>query len=218
MREGKKFKKLLIGVAAAAMTMLCTLPVSAATKSFKPITVKAGRCIHLLNTNIQSNAITNYSYRIQPQSSGTRYDIVYAYGGEAEALKGARTDSGQIINNTYIKSSTSSNQGMIACLKVTSGSVKLSVKITSPNAKSKLTAAYQSSSHSPLKNTRTIKKGQWIKMTRTGSNLSTLPLIVAAKKGANINRRLNTTSYENYSFKSKYLSFRRYTNKKCGKL
>ena len=53
MREGKKFKKLLIGVAAAAMTMLCTLPVSAATKSFKPITVKAGRCIHLLNTNIQ---------------------------------------------------------------------------------------------------------------------------------------------------------------------
>ncbi|MFR7953559.1 MAG: hypothetical protein ACLU4P_08995 [Ruminococcus sp.] len=76
--------------------------------------VKAGRCIHLLNTNIQSNAITNYSYRIQPQSSGTRYDIVYAYGGEAEALKGARTDSGQIINNTYIKSSTSSNQGMIA--------------------------------------------------------------------------------------------------------
>ena len=40
MREGKKFKKLLIGVAAAAMTMLCTLPVSAATKSFKPITVK----------------------------------------------------------------------------------------------------------------------------------------------------------------------------------
>ena len=41
MREGKKFKKLLIGVAAAAMTMLCTLPVSAATKSFKPITVKA---------------------------------------------------------------------------------------------------------------------------------------------------------------------------------
>ena len=128
MREGKKFKKLLIGVAAAAMTMLCTLPVSAATKSFKPITVKAGRCIHLLNTNIQSNAITNYSYRIQPQSSGTRYDIVYAYGGEAEALKGARTDSGQIINNTYIKSSTSSNQGMIACLKVTSGSVKLSVK------------------------------------------------------------------------------------------
>ena len=87
MREGKKFKKLLIGVAAAAMTMLCTLPVSAATKSFKPITVKAGRCLHLLNTNIQSNAITNYSYRIQPQSSGTRYDIVYAYGGEAEALK-----------------------------------------------------------------------------------------------------------------------------------
>ena len=218
MREGKKFKKLLIGVAAAAMTMLCTLPVSAATKSFKPITVKAGRCIHLLNTNIQSNAITNYSYRIQPQSSGTRYDIVYAYGGEAEALKGARTDSGQIINNTYIKSSTSSNQGMIACLKVTSGSVKLSVKITSPNAKSKITAAYQSSSHSPLKNTRTIKKGQWIKMTRTGSNLSTLPLIVAAKKGANINRRLNTTSYENYSFKSKYVAFRPYTNKKGGKL
>ena len=200
MREGKKFKKLLNGVAAAAMTKLCTLPVSAATKSFKPITVKAGRCIHLLNTNIQSNAITNYSYRIQPQSYGTR------------------TDSGQIINNTYIKSSTSSNQGMIACLKVTSGSVKLSVKITSPNAKSKITAAYQSSSHSPLKNTRTIKKGQWIKMTRTGSNLSTLPLIVAAKKGANINRRLNTTSYENYSFKSKYVAFRRYTNKKGGKL
>ncbi|MFR1684687.1 MAG: hypothetical protein ACLSV3_07245 [Roseburia sp.] len=87
MREGKKFKKLLIGVS-GCYDHACTLPVSAATKSFKPITVKAGRCIHLLNTNIQSNAITNYSYRIQPQSSGTRYDIVYAYGGEAEALKG----------------------------------------------------------------------------------------------------------------------------------
>ena len=103
MREGKKFKKLLIGVAAAAMTMLCTLPVSAATKSFKPITVKAGRCIHLLNTNIQSNAITNYSYRIQPQSSGTRYDIVYAYGGEAEALKGARTDSGRSLTTHTLR-------------------------------------------------------------------------------------------------------------------
>lgn len=218
MREGKRFRKLMIGIAAAAMTMMCALPVSAATKSFKPITVNSGRCIHLLNTNIQGNAISNYTYRVQPQSAGTRYDIVYAYGGEAEALKGARTDSGEITNNTYIKSSTSSNTGMIACLRVTSGSVKLSVKITSPNANSKITAAYQSSTHTPLKNTKTIKKGQWIKMTRTGSNLSTLPLIVAGKKGATINRRLNTTSYEKYSFKSSYVAFRRYTNKKGGKL
>lgn len=214
MREGKRFKKLLIGLAAAAMTMMCAMPVSAATKVFREKTIEAGRCVHLMNTNIRGNAISNYTYRIQPQSAGTRYDIVYAYAGEAEALKGARTDSGEITNNTYIKSSVSSNSGMIACIKVTSGSVKLNVKITSPNKKSMIKMAYQNSSHNPLKPTKTIKKGQWIKMTRTGSNLSTLPLIVAAKGGTSINRTLNATTYENYYFKSGYNLCRRYTNKK----
>ena len=64
MREGKKFKKLLIGVAAAAMTMLCTLPVSAATKSFKPITVKAGRCIPVSYTHLDVYKRQVYSWYI----------------------------------------------------------------------------------------------------------------------------------------------------------
>lgn len=214
MREGKRFKKLLIGLAATAITMMCALPVSAATKAFTPITIKSGKCLHLMNTDIQGNRITNYTYRIQPQSAGTRYDVVYAYGGEAVAMKNARTDSGEITNTTYIKSTSSSNQGMIACIKVTSGSAKLSVKVNTTNTKSKLRAAYQSKKHSPLKATRTIEKGQWIKMTRTESNISTLPLIVAAKKGASINRRLNAATYETYTFKSSYNLCRRYTNKK----
>ena len=214
MREGKRYKKLLIGIAAAAMTMMCALPVSAATKTFTPITIKSGKCVHLMNTDIRGNRITAYTYRIQPQSAGTRYDVVYAYGGEAVALKDARTDSGEITNTTYVKSTSSSNQGMIACIKVTSGSVKLRVQVNTANTASKLRVAYQKKGHSPLKSTKAIKKGKWIKMTRINSNISTLPLIVASKKGASINRKLNATTFETYNFKANYTLCRRYANKK----
>ena len=40
MREGKKFKKLLIGVAAAAMTMLCTFRYQRQLNRLNLITVK----------------------------------------------------------------------------------------------------------------------------------------------------------------------------------
>ena len=52
---------------------------------------------------ISGNAISNYTLRITPKTSGSRYDVVYAYSGEALALKNCRRDSGNITNSTYFK-------------------------------------------------------------------------------------------------------------------
>ena len=71
----------MIGVT-AAMTMLCCR--YQRLNPFKPITSKSADVFILLNTNIQSNAITNYD-RIQPQSSGTRYDV-YMHMAEKQKL------------------------------------------------------------------------------------------------------------------------------------
>ena len=211
MKEGKK-RSLLLVLFAAAMMLICTVPVSAASKRFTT-TVTSGQCVHIMNNNINGNAISQYTYRIMPKTSNTRYDVVYASSGEAVAVKACRTDSGNITNSTYLKSSRTSNSGMIACIKVTSGSVNVSVVVTTTNANAKIVRTNMSN-HSPLKAVKVVKgKKMWLK--RTSGNISTLPLIIAGKKGIAINRKLTSSSYETYNFKSGYAVFRRYVNKKC---
>lgn len=131
MEEGKRIRKLMLAAVAATLVLLCCHPVSAATVKGFRTTVLKNQCVHLMNNNIQKNAISQYTYQIIPQTSATRYDIVYAYGGTAMALKNCRTNSGSITNSTYLKSSRTSNTGMIACIRVTNGSVNILMQVTS---------------------------------------------------------------------------------------
>lgn len=210
MKEGKRIKKLLLGAAIAVMTMMCTVPVSAATKTFKT-TVQKGNCVHIVNENISGNAISKYKLQIIPKTSGAKYDIVYAYGTEAMALKDCRKQS-SVTNSTYFKANRTVNRGIIACVKATSGTVEIRVTTTSKKSNVKIKKSIMKN-HSPLISKKTSKGGKiWLK--RTGSNITTLPLIISAKSGAIMQRTLNSTAYERYDFKDKYVLFRRYVNKK----
>ena len=211
MKEGKRFKKLLLGLAAAAMTVMCAMPVSAATRSIT-MTVKKGQCVHIVNENISGNAISSYTLQISPKTSGTRYDVVYAYSGEAIALKDCRKNSGAISNSTYFKANKTANRGIIACIKPVAGSVNVKVTITSNNSNASIKKSIMKN-HSPLKSVKMVKgKKLWLK--RNSGNITTLPLIIAAKSGTSIKRTLTKTSYEKYDFKNSSVLLRRYVNGK----
>ena len=214
MEEGKRIRKLMLAAVAATLVLLCAIPVSAATVKGFRTTVLKNQCVHLMNNDIQKNAISQYTYQIIPQTSATRYDIVYAYGGTARALKNCRTNSGSITNSTYLKSSRTSNTGMIACIRVTNGSVNILMQVTSRSSNPSI-QRWTKKNHSPLKViAKPITKGKKINMTGKGGNISTLPLIISAKKGAKVQRKLTASSYETYEFKGNYMLFRKYVNKK----
>lgn len=206
----RRIKKMLLGAAVAVMAMMCTIPVSAATKTFKT-TVQNGSCVHIVNENISGNAISKYKLQIIPKTSGTKYDIVYAYGTEAMALKDCRKQS-SVTNSTYFKANRTANRGIIACVKATSGTVEIRVTTTSKNSAVKI-KRNNMANHSPL-NSRTVTKGRRIWLKRTSGNITTLPLIISAESGAVMQRTLNTSAYERYDFKGNYMLFRRYVNKK----
>ena len=210
MKERRRIKKLLLGAVLVVMTMLCTVSVSAATKTFKA-TVKKGNCIHVVNENISKNAISKYVLQIIPKTADAKYDIVYAYGKEAMAMKDCRKKS-KVTNSTYFKENRAANRGIIACVKANSGTVEVRVTTTSKNSKVKIKKSVMKN-HSPLKS-QTVKKGRKIWLKRTGGNITTLPLIISGKSGVSMQRKLNKNAYEKYDFKSKNVLFRRFVNKK----
>lgn len=224
MREGKSFKGVVLAVFATVMMLMFSVPVSAATTGITKLAgggcaISKGTCVHLLNRNISGNGISSYTYRITPLTAGTKYDIVYAYGGTVKAFRSCHSDLGDITNATYFKSSSQSNVGLIACLKVTSGSVRVRARITASNKNARMGIQQITASHSPLKRTNAIKKGYYIEMTGVGANINEFPLIMAGKSGARVDRRLSVKrkAYEAYDFRNSNMIFRSYTNNRLTK-
>ena len=62
MEEGKRIRKLMLA-AVATLVLLCAIPVSAATVKGFRTTVLKNQCVHLMNNNIQKNAISQYTIR-----------------------------------------------------------------------------------------------------------------------------------------------------------
>ena len=185
MKEGKRIKKWLLGAAVAVMTMMSAIPVSAARKTFTA-TVQKGNCLHIVNENISGNAISKYELQVIPKTSGARYDIVYAYGTEAMAMKDCRKKS-SITNSTYFKANRSANRGIIACVKANSGTVEIRVVATSRKSNVKIKKSIMKN-HSPL--------------------------IISGNSTVVMQRNLNKNAFERYDFKDKYMYFRRYVNNK----
>ncbi|WP_373213919.1 hypothetical protein [Ruminococcus sp. 5_1_39BFAA] len=219
MKEKKRLRRLVMVMLTAVMLLASAVTVFGATTRTKRITAKlnAGSCYHLVNTNTNVNKITQYTYRIVPQTKNTRYDIVFSYDGAALATADCREDSGNVKSSTYLKTSQSSKSGLVACIYVKSGSIKMNVNYkTTSSAAKQLTFQKQSASHKPLK-TVNITKGKTVYFNRTRGNVSYTPVIFAARKGTVVKRTLNKTSYETYNFRANDLAFKSLTNKKVTK-
>ncbi len=63
--------------------------------------------------------------------------------------------------------------------------------------------------HSPLKSQK-VTKGRKLWLKGTGSNITTLPLIISGNSTVVMQRNLNKNAFERYDFKDKYMYFRRY--------
>ena len=218
MKEKKVFRRLLAVLLTAVMLAACAVPSFAATQTYTrkiSATINAGSCYHIVNTDISGNKIAQYTYRIVPQTKDTRYDIVFVKNGVAVATAECRNDSGSITSTSYLKTSTSSNSGLVACIYVKSGKIKMSVsyKSANPNKTAKLTFQKQSSSHRPLKSV-TVTSGHKVYLQRKRGNVASTPVIFSAKKGVIVKRTLNSKSYETYDFRANSLTFRSITSQK----
>lgn len=215
--NGKKLmKKLAACLLAGVMLVSSAVPASAAstyTKTQSKV-VDTGQSFHIMNNNISKNKISKYTLNILPLESGTRYDLAVAYKGKEEVIKNCtKALSGfSSTKATYIKTSSSSNAGMLACIKVTKGSVQVKVNYRTTNKSAALTFKKQAASHQTLKGV-TVKKGKKILFQQAGSNITSVPLIISSKKGAVTRRALNAgSSFENYAFNASSLNYRAYAN------
>lgn len=216
MRGKHVWKKLAACLMVIAMVAAMALPVSAATRYSKAWgkTISAGESYHILNTNINGNKISSYRIEITPQS-GSTYDLVYALydtKGNPRQYANKNATAKKTITNakaTYIKSTSAANSGMLACIKVTKGSVNLRITITTTNKNAKPSLRRQASSHQPLKGV-SVKKGQRICFESRSSNIPAISLVLGARNGA-VTQRLLGGGYENYIFSSK-LQYRLYQN------
>ncbi|MDO4336670.1 MAG: hypothetical protein Q4C91_01110 [Eubacteriales bacterium] len=210
------WKKLAACLLVIAMVTAMAFPVSAATRYSKSWgkTISAGQSYHILNTNISGNKISNYVIEITPKT-GSTYDVVYALydaKGNPRQYGNKNATAKKTISNaraTYIKSSSAANSGMLACIKVTKGSVNLRLAVTTTNRNAALSLRRQASSHQPLKGVA-VKKGQRVCFESRSSNIPAISLVMGAQKGAAAQRPLGA-KYENYTFSSK-LQYRMYQN------
>ena len=126
-------------------------------------------------------------------------------------MKDCRKKS-SITNSTYFKANRSANRGIIACVKANSGTVEIRVVATSRKSNVKIKKSIMKN-HSPLKSQK-VTKGRKLWLKGTGSNITTLPLIISGNSTVVMQRNLNKNAFERYDFKDKYMYFRRYVNNK----
>lgn len=209
--KGKRFmKKLAACLLIGAMLVTSAVPVLAASYSkTQSKVVDTGQSFHIMNNNISKNKISSYTISILPLENGTRYDAVMAYENSEQVIKNCTGKLYGLTNKkaTYVKSTSSSNAGMIACVKVTKGSVQVKVNYKTTNKSAALTFKKQAASHQALKGV-TVKKNKKILFQQAGSNITDVPLVIASKNGAVTRRALNGEStFENYAFNSSTLTY-----------
>lgn len=213
MKEKKLMKKCTLMLLMGALLFLFALPVHAATyKKSQSAVIGPGQCYHVMDLNIGNNKITKYAVTVTTANSGTVYDIAFAKDGKEQAFKNTNKNL-RIENKTafYIKSNSSSNGGMLCCIKIYRGSIKLRVDYYTQNKKAALSLKKQSSAHKPLLGI-SVPKGRQVLFRQLGSNVSTIPVVISSKQGAFTRRTLNSLTYENYTFMSTYMKYRYYKN------
>ncbi|MDO4276857.1 MAG: hypothetical protein Q4D16_24625 [Eubacteriales bacterium] len=214
-------KKLTACLLAAVMMVSVYVPVSAASYTrTQKIFVDTGQSYHIMNNNISRNKVKEYTLVVVPMEAGTRFDLAMGYGGNEEVVKNCTQGYSAVLKTpSYVKTSSSSNAGMIACVKVTKGSVQVGIQYSNgyKNA-SVLTFKKQAASHQTLKAV-TVKKNKKVLFQRKGSNLKSTSLVIASKSGSVTRRTLSVplNEFENYTFNANNLSYRYYYKGVLGK-
>ena len=213
--ESRVRKALRYGFVFFAVLAAALLPVSAqaATKT-ATLTVKAGNVYYVMDQNISGNGITANKFTAAPDTSGTRYDIVYAANSGGAIIEKCLVNYSKTLQakavKGYIKSSAGSNKGILLGIRVRSGSVKLSV--ASSRSGSSFALKPVKSSKTPLV-ARTVAKGSRVNFKMNAGNTNYMPLIFGGVTGTTIKRTLSSTRYELYTFKSGSVTCTTYSNK-----
>lgn len=218
MKEKRLPKKLIVCLLIGLLAVLMAVPVSAASTKTKYKDIKKGQCYHILNTNISKNKISKYVISVEPKTSGAKYDLAIAYVDnegltQENIVKNYTKKITNLTNNSkgVLKNNSSDNSGMIACIKVTQGTVRFKVKYTSSYKNAALSFKRMGSSHQPLKGL-TIKKGKSVTFKRGGGNVDMMPIIAASTNGAVTRRPLvsvgGISAYDELQFKSNTIKYR----------
>lgn len=213
MKEKGTMRKFTLLLLVGMLVLLFSVPVHAATyKKSQSAVMGPGQCYHVMDLNIAKNRVTKYAVTVSAANSNTLYDIVFAKDGKEQAFKNTNKNL-RIENRTgfYVKSNSSSNSGMLCCIKIYRGSVRLKVDYYTQNKSAALSLRKQSSQHKPLLGVA-VPKGRQVLFRQLGSNVSTIPVVISSKQGAFTRRTLNSTTFENYTFMSSYMKYRYYKN------
>ena len=217
MEKKRILKKIAACLTAAVMILTLALPVQAASyKKAQTRVIRAGESYHLIDNNINKNQVIRYAVKITAASSGTMYDLAYAFGGREEVLKNcSKSIKFENPAPNYIKSYDKSNTGIALCIKVHKGSVRIRVDYRAQYKGAAFTFAKQPTSHKTLLGV-SVPSGKQVLFRQRSSNISWVPVVISAKSGAFTRRDLNkaTSTFENYTFLSNYLKFRSYNNGK----
>lgn len=215
MRKQRFFKQLGACLLAGILLLGSAVPAGAATsyKKGQSKLVTAGQSYHLMNNNISQNKITNYTVAVIPQEPGTRFDMAVALNGKEELMRnGTKAVGATNRSATYVKSSASSNYGMLACIRVHKGSVLLKVQYQTKNKSAALYYKKQASSHQTLKSVK-VARNQKVYFQQQGSNISSLSVIMGAAGTGSVSRRSlgsDSRTYETYAFNSSTLNRKYY--------
>ena len=198
--------------------MMCIMTVTAQGAVQKSKTISAGQVYYVLDSKISGNRISANQFRVKVMTSDAMYDLIYAYGTGSNVQMGMEVNRKTTFTspktNAYLKNSASANSGALVGVRVTKGTVKLTIASVNPAGTFALQLSNLPSTKTPIR-ARTVKKGKNIRFHKSKGNLADFPLIFAGTKGAKITRTLSATQTEEYTFKSSYIKVVTLVNEKA---
>ena len=198
-----------------ALALLCLilwLPGAASAVTMEK-TISSGESIAVLDLDVSGHGTVSNQIIVTTLGDGTSFDIAYA-AGKAEkptAQYYLQRDTSLSTEPTtaLIQATDRPNQGLLAWIKVTSGSVKLTV--SSSDSQARLTPVH--ATISPLAVDK-IEKGNGRNLKIVNANLSSIPVVLCGTSGTQIKRQLESNRYEIYTFTGSTLTRITYIDEK----
>lgn len=216
----RNLKKMLAGSALLICLTLLAVPAMATThKNTKTIEAGEKGIYYVVDSKIAEHGISANQFTVEPQSANTMFDIVYATGSSESpsimSLVGYQSKLTSKATNAYIKTSSGADTGAVLGIRVSKGSVKLTVYSTSNLEAMGLSLINRVASATPLRG-KTLAKNRSINFQMSKGNVANIPLIFGGTKGSKIKRTISSTKYEVYSFGSSQMTRTVYTSGQKG--
>ena len=173
-----------------------------------------GQGVAVWNVNLSASKSMSNTIAVQADE-GTRYDIVLASGTEENPSAACVSNSAEDMcyrTSSYIKQTSSSNEGMLLWIRVRSGRVCLRIDSTSSTGKTEYLQLYQVAGN-PV-SLHKAEKGTTCDFVLSDQvNLVSIPLLICGTNGTQIKRILSEekNNYELYKFSGRKLYCYTYT-------